>query len=49
LRLGLKLPTGDSDALLGSGSTDLSVGLAGDVSRLWNVDALNGFYRLSVL
>lgn len=29
LRIGLKLPTGDSDKLLGSGSTDLSVSLAG--------------------
>ncbi len=29
LRLGLKLPTGDSDRLLGSGSTDFSLALAG--------------------
>lgn len=49
LRLSLKLPTGDSDQLLGSGSTDASVGLAGDVARLWNVEALSGFYRLSAI
>jgi hypothetical protein len=49
LRLNLKLPTGDSDRLLGSGSTDASIGLAGDVARLWNVAALSGFYRLSAL
>jgi len=33
LRFGAKLPTGDSSNLHGSGSTDLSLGLAGDVSR----------------
>ena len=49
LRLSLKLPTGDSDELLGSGSTDLSIGLAGDVSNLWTVEALSGFYRVSAL
>ena len=40
LRFGLKLPTGDSDALLGSGSTDLSLRLTGsDRASLapWNV------------
>lgn len=49
LRLGVKLPTGDSDRLLGSGSTDFSIGLAGDSGRLLRVEALSGFYRLSAL
>ena len=31
VRLGVKLPTGDSEELLGSGGTDVSLGLAGDV------------------
>lgn len=49
LRLGLKLPTGDSAALLGSGSTDFSIGLAGDTRAPWNLEALSGFYRLTAL
>ena len=49
LRLGLKLPTGNSGELLGSGAADLSIGLAGDVDSLWNREALSGFYRISAL
>jgi len=48
LRLSFKLPTGDSDKLLGSGGTDISVGLASDVSGLWGKTKLSGFYRANV-
>jgi Protein of unknown function (DUF3187) len=47
LRFSVKLPTGDSDSLLGSGGTDISLGLAGDRSRLTGTDRLGGFYRVS--
>lgn len=44
LRLGVKLPTGDAERLLGSGGTDFSIGLAGDI-----IDTeFHGFYRVSV-
>ncbi|MEX0975826.1 MAG: DUF3187 family protein [Woeseia sp.] len=49
LRAGIKLPTGDSAVLLGSGGTDLTLGLVGDVSRLWNIDSLQGHYRLHAI
>lgn len=49
LRLGLKLPTGDSSQLLGSGAADFSVGLAGDLEELFGVTTLSGFYRLTAL
>jgi hypothetical protein len=49
LRTSIKLPTGDSDVLLGSGGTDLTFGVAGDVTRLWNVDSLQGHYRLHAI
>ena len=45
LRLGVKLPTGDSDEFHGSGGTDLSVGIAGDLEEVFSVAGLNGFYR----
>ncbi len=48
LRFGMKLPTGDSDELLGSGGADLSIGLASDVSALWGQTNLSGFYRANV-
>lgn len=48
LRLGLKLPTGDSERLLGSGGTDVSLGIASDRRALWDVAGLSGFYGLSV-
>ena len=47
LRFSVKLPTGDSDALLGSGSADVSVGLAGDRSRLMGAERLAGFYLIN--
>ena len=45
LRFGLKLPTGDSDKLHGSGGTDFSIGIAGDWQELFSVSGLSGFYR----
>jgi hypothetical protein len=48
LRFGLKLPTGDSENLHGSGSTDFSIGIAGDWRQLFGFDRLSGFYRAHV-
>ena len=48
LRVSVKLPTGNSESLLGSGSTDISLGLAGDRSRLPGAERLTGFYRINV-
>lgn len=48
LRFGLKLPTGDSDDLHGSGGTDFSIGIAGDWRQLFGYERLNGFYRAHV-
>jgi len=48
LRFGLKLPTGDSADLHGSGGTDFSIGIAGDWQQLFGHDRLNGFYRAHV-
>lgn len=45
LRASLKLPTGDSAKLTGSGATDFSAGLAGDYRELFDRDWLGGFYR----
>lgn len=47
-RFGIKLPTGSSEDLHGSGGTDLSLGVAGDVRSLWGNAKLSGFYRLHV-
>ncbi len=49
LRLGLKLPTGEGDELLGSGGVDFSIGLAGDYRRVAGSDRLTGFYRLDAV
>ena len=49
LRTSIKLPTGDSDVLLGSGGTDLTFGVVGDVARLWNIESLQGHYRLHAI
>jgi hypothetical protein len=46
LRFGVKFPTGEASKLLGSGGTDVSLGLAGDLNGLFDVDRLSGFYRL---
>lgn len=48
LQLGLKLPTGKSDMLLGSGGTDVSLGIAVDTTSLWGNTNLSGFYRANV-
>ena len=48
LRFGVKLPTGDSDTLLGSGGTDFSVGIASDVASLWGRPKLSAFYRANL-
>ncbi len=49
LRFGVKLPTGSSAELHGSGGTDVSLGLAGDVGSLWGSEKLSGFYRLHLV
>ncbi len=49
LRFGVKLPTGDGATLLGSGGTDVSVGLAGDFDNAFGQPSLTGFYRLSAV
>ena len=46
LRFSVKFPTGDSANLHGSGSTDVSAGIASDYRQLWGQDRLNGFYRV---
>ena len=49
LRFGAKFSTGDSSKLHGSGGTDLSVGLAGDVMNLFGISNLTGFYRIHAI
>jgi len=49
LRASLKLPTGDSERLTGSGAADFAIGLAGDVTSLWNVPRLGGYYRANLV
>jgi len=49
LRFGAKFPTGNSNELHGSGGTDLSLGIAGDVTSLFGIPRLNGFYRLHTI
>jgi len=48
LRISIKLPTGDGDELLGSGGTDVSLGLAGDVAGFWRSTKLSSFYRVNL-
>jgi len=48
LRFGVKLPTGDTDDVHGSGGTDFSIGIAGDWQQLFGFSRLNGFYRAHV-
>ncbi len=48
LQFGIKLPTGDSDLLLGSGGVDMSLGVGVDISRLWGNAKLSGFYRANI-
>ncbi len=49
LRGSVKLPVGDSSELLGSGGTDVSIGLAGDHAQFLGSDRLNAFYRLNAV
>lgn len=49
VRFGVKIPTGDSESLLGSGGTDISIGLAGDLRGLFGVSGLKAYYRASVI
>lgn len=44
LRFGLKLPTGDSERLLGSGGTDVSIGIAGQKKGLGGLGKIDGFW-----
>lgn len=47
LRFSYKFPTGDSGSLLGSGGSDVSLGIAGDRTQVMGVERLSGFYRLN--
>lgn len=49
LRFGLKFASGDSQHLQGSGGTDLSIGVAGDVSNVFGSERLSAFYRLHAI
>jgi hypothetical protein len=49
LRFSVKLPTGDSDMLHGSGGTDISVGIVGDASGIRGMEKVSGFYRADVI
>lgn len=49
LRVSVKLPTGDAASLLGSGGTDLSIGVAGDIIDVGDDARFYGFYRLSLI
>ena len=49
LRFGLKFPTGDGRDLHGSGGTDVSLGLAGDVPALSGAERISAFYRASAV
>jgi len=49
LRIGVKLPTGDSTRLTGSGNTDLSIGIGGDAWRLAGTERFSGFYRADLV
>ncbi len=48
LRFGVKLPTGDETLFLGSGGTDVSLGLAGDWLARGVRENLFAFYRLNL-
>lgn len=49
LRASLKLPTGNSEHLTGSGAADFAIGLAGDAAALWNIPRLGGYYRANLV
>lgn len=48
LQLGVKLATGDSDTLMGSGGTDVSLGIARDAIGILGNANLSSFYRVNV-
>ena len=48
LRFGLKLPTGDTENFHGSGGTDASLGIAGDMPELFGNSRLSAYYRAHV-
>ncbi len=48
LRFSVKLPTGDSGGMLGSGGADFSLGLAGEVAPIRNSSRWSGHYRADV-
>ena len=48
LRLSVKFPTGDADELLGSGGTDISLGVAGDIIGAGDSADFSVFYRANV-
>lgn len=45
LQAEVKLPTGKSGRLTGSGAADLSIGIAGDHARLFGSERIDGYYR----
>jgi len=49
LRLGVKLPTGDSKNLLGSGGSDVSLGIAGDLLEPLGVAGSSAYYRVGIV
>ena len=49
VRFGVEFPTGDARSLLGSGGTDISVGLAGDLETWRGSDRWSAFYRLNAI
>ncbi|MEQ8205561.1 MAG: DUF3187 family protein [Woeseia sp.] len=46
LRVALKLPTGSSERLTGSGNVDLAIGYVNDRNRLFGSERWSSFYRL---
>lgn len=48
LQLGVKLATGDSDRLMGSGGTDVSLGIARDTIGVLGKANLSSFYRVNI-
>ncbi|MEX0706970.1 MAG: DUF3187 family protein [Woeseia sp.] len=49
LRFSIKLPTGNTGRILGSGGTDFSLGLAGDVAAIRKSSRWSGHYRADVI
>ncbi len=48
LRLSVKFPTGDADKLLGSGGTDVGLGVAGDITEAGEGKNFSLYYRANV-